>query len=283
MQRELQQVTVPAVPATVDIVLNPTQATNVYAPPYASDLYHKNQTKCHITSVKQWMQIKNQANKRCDVTVYVLKPRRDILTTWVGSGGLQGLDPVWLQRMFGAAHQPPILDNAHGAYLVPDRLQPWDEHNADIFMSDAPKFFKIKKIQRKFLEPGAFFKMKFRRKKPIWLNTTTDGVDAGSTYQAFYNHMRKFGPLLLIRSQGSQVQDASTATMPNASNVTITMSMSGFNVQIFRELDWHFRGLGENMAKFKHAIVTDPLAQFAVANEQNFELQVPNNVAMDIG
>lgn len=284
-QRERSTATVPSfagpfpTPATtVDVELDPTVADNVYAPTYTSSNYHISETKCLVSHVKHWFQLKNQANKRCDITIFLIRPRRDTPVAWEGASSFLGTDPVWIQRMFANTHNPPILTTANGGYLFNDRLQAWDEHNASLFMSDTPKFFKIKQLKRLFLEPGGWKKFVFHKRKPTWFNKTTDGVDTNGTYGATWNWLKKMGSLIVIRSQGSQIQNSASAgtNNPNTNNTAIAMSMSGYNVQLFREEDWYFRGLGQNMAKRKRAFFTDALpSNFTLANEQNFEAQVP--------
>lgn len=291
-QRELQTVTVPELPGPfpvatfdVNVGLNTSGTDNVYAPTYTNNNFHLVQTKLMVDKVKHWWQIKNQCNKRVDVQIYFLRPRRDVPAAWEGASGVTGVDPAWIQNMFAAAHQPPILTTAHGAYSVSDRLQGWEEHNADLFLSDTPKFFKIKKSRRLFLEPGAFKKFRFTRNRNVYFNKTSDGVDTSATYAGTWAYMKKYGPIVVIRAQGSQVQDsaAATATLPNSTNAAIPMTMSGYNVQIFREQDWYIRGIGQNMAKTKHAMITDALpSNILIANERNFEPQQEQNDAMDI-
>lgn len=293
-QRELQSVTIPSMagpfptPATaVNVGLEGTAlAQNVYAPTYASDSYHLNQTKLMVDKVKHWFQIKNQCNKRVDVQLYFVRPRRDVPAAWEAGGSMTGTDPVWLQRLFSPAHQPPLLVGANGAFLTDDRLQPYEEHNADLFMSDVPKFFKIKKSRRLFLEPGGWKKFKFRRNRNSYFNKTSDGVDASARYDLTWQWMRKFGPLVLVRAQGSQVQDsaAAIATLPNTTNAAIPMTMSGYNVQLFHEYDHYIRGIGQNMSKLKHAMISAALpSNINIANERNFEPQQEQNDNMDIG
>lgn len=275
---------------TGDVTVSGGARTENYIGAGAST-YHRNEEKVIVSRAQRWIQFKNQCNKRVDVQYWIIMPRRDITQHWenpTGLGSMFGTNPPWIARMFDAQHNPPLTTNA---YLVNDRLQAWDEHNADPFMSAMPKFFKIKKMGRKFLEPGVFFKLHFKMKKMMYLNTVADGLTTDTTdpssgaidaYQAKYKHMRKQGPLLLVRCQGSATHDASTATMPLVSPATITMTMSGFNVEVFSEKDWKFFSLGPNIAKPLRAMVTDPLPNFVVANERNFELRQEQNDAMDI-
>lgn len=294
-QRELQKVTVPELPgpfpvATFDVNVDLNSAgsgvSNVYAPTYTNNSFHLNQTKLMVDKVRHWFQIKNQCNKRVDVQMYFLRLRRDCPAAWEGGGGVTGPDPNWMSRLFGASHQPPILTTANGGFLVSDRLQLVDEHNADLFYSDIPKYFKIKKSRRMFLEPGAFRKFKFTKNKNSYFNKTSDGVDSDARYDLTWQWMRKFGPLVALRVQGSQVQDsaAAVATLPNSTNATIPMTMSGFNVQLFHEYDHYVRGIAQNMAKMKHVMLTSQLpSSFLLANEQNFEEQVAQAAPMAIG
>lgn len=290
-QYELKKVavTVPAVPfGPVDFNVsdNLTTATNIAAPAYpASDTQtHLNEAKLIVTKQKSWMQVKNQCNKRIDITVFKLTPRRDTPGLWheaFAGQTIGGINKAWLQVMWATGTQPPILNTANGAYLVPDRLVAWDEHNADPFQSAMPKYFKIKKMQRKFMEPGTFFQLKVHMKRPKYFNKITDGTALNGTYSSTWQHLRKMGFIYLIRAQGSATHDSTSCVVPNNQTATVTMTMGGFNAEIFKQSEYHFHGLGENRAKKKRVTITDPLPVFAVANERNFELRQEQNDAMD--
>lgn len=231
-----------------------------------------------LDKVQTFLQFKNMSNSRCDVTLYKLYPKRDIPAA---APAITGVNPQWVQDGFAAAQQN--LAVVPGAVPAP-RLQPYDEHNADLFMSsNMAEFFSIKKVLRKFMEPGQFVILKAKdfkghviSKNRLGLQQTTD------TYAGEYRHQRWQGPIWLFRIQGSQTHAAPGGVVPlPLNNTDLSVTMSGFNVEFYIRTKTASLGAVGTQPIQATAMMTDVLPRFIAANEAGWEVRVAQNQPME--
>lgn len=231
--------------------------------------------KLLLESAKLFLQFKNMANTRADVTVYKLYPRMDMPQLMTST---DGVNPPIVQGWFGAADNPlPDNPSTQWASL---RRGVFNEHDADITVAGSSKFFRIKKVMRKFLEPGQFVILKMADRRPKLVSKAMFGVVAGQSFADYWDHFKAFGPILLFRVQGSATHNKSLATAP-ADNKQLGSTMSSYNVEFYVKGQWTAR---ENPAlSSRHGIISERLPVFAVANEKGVEIRQAQVANMDIG
>lgn len=215
------------------------------------------------------IQYKNQSNKRCDVTVYRLWPKRDMPAAF---GSIVGINPAMLQAGFDAAN----VAQADGS----TRIQDYNEHDADLFQSsNLPSFFRIKRISRKFLEPGAFAVIKFNWRRGRIIQKAKDGVVTTGTYSDTWDIQRWMGGFFLFRVQGSAVHDESKVVVPLV-NTDLSPTMSGYNVEFYQNnFSKSLSAYAENSTRV--GVLSAKLPTIAAAaNEQGWEIQVPQEDQM---
>lgn len=233
-----------------------------------------------LDKCETFLQFKNMSNTRADVTMYKLYPKRDIPAA---APAITGVNPQWLVDGFAAAQQNIAV--VPGGSYVP-RLQPYDEHNADLFMSsNMAEFFSIKKTLRKFIEPGQFVILKAKDNRGHVVSKTKLGMQVTTdTYSTEYRHQRWQGPIWLFRVQGSQVHAVPPppAVVLPLNNTDLSITMSGFNVEFYIRTKTSSLGAVGTQPKQYTAMMSDILPRFVVANEQNWDVRIPQGDAMDV-
>lgn len=226
----------------------------------------------YMEQSKVFMQWKNMCNRRIDVTVWKLYPKMDIGVNSVTFDTLMGTNPEWIQNAFGEPIEPV------GAV----RQQAYDEHNADLFRCPIFKdLFKVVRVTRRFLEPGAFFVRKYAWRKGHITRKGKDDVRSDSSYALTWQHKRWMGPLILTRVQGSQVHDESK--IPNfgtggvMDNTSMDPTFSGYNCETYQERISVSRTMpafgsqSSSAGELGAALSTYP----SYLNEQGWEIRVP--------
>lgn len=238
--------------------------------------------KIVLEKAQMFLQFKNMANSRADVTVYKLYPRMDMPA---GFQEITGTNPALLQNWFTSADNP--LPNNVGAAGPPDtrvwpalRRQNFNEHDADITTSGASQFFRIKKVMRKFLEPGQFVILKMADRRPKIVSKQKFGIIAGDTFSANWDYWKSFGPILLFRVQGSATHNKSLATAP-ASNKDLQSTMSSYNVEMYIKRAYTARQHSAFITQ--HGMISASLPTFNVADEKGVEIRQAQVANMDIG
>lgn len=217
-----------------------------------------------------YIQFKNQANARCDVTVWAWYPKRDISAAF---DVVTGVNPAWIQHAFNSTYE-------HLATVpsVTPRLKPFDEHNADL--TQCPKitdFFKIRKVGRYYLMPGDFKKMVFKWRKGRVMTKNKDGVLAASSWDATYRHQKWMGPLIVFRCQGALAHDENAVTSnPNWANTDFTPVPGPYNVEFYGSRRWKsYANVGTAPIQVE-AVTTSALSvPIDSADARAMELQAP--------
>lgn len=212
-------------------------------------------------------QVKNSCNHRADVTVYKLYPRINFPAAF---SDMDGINPPFIQSAFSGR----LLSSNAGA-----RLPAYDEHGADIFMSELPKTMRIKKVARKYLEPGGFFTMKHTLRDKLFSKAKFGVMTTAGTISGSWDYV-KVAPIYLIRAQGPMVHDESKTTIPLTSTLEAQTvhgsTMGGFAVSVYARSDWHWMGPGWQANAARIGVITAALPTIAsVANEKTWEVRVP--------
>lgn len=239
--------------------------------------------KLVLEQAQFWLQFKNMSNTRADVTVYKLYPRMDIPS---GFSGFTGINPTGLQEWFADAvnatpTNPVTNDPNPGDLLWPNlRRQAYNEHDADITTAGSSRFFRIKKVMRKFLEPGQFVILKSADRKPKIITKQKYGLAAEQTFQDQWDYFKSFGPILLFRVQGSATHNKTLATAP-ATNKLLDSTMSSYNVEFYTR---YMKQTRQHISAITaQATISARLPTFAVANEKGVEIRQAQVANMDIG
>lgn len=226
------------------------------------------QQEAILKTASMFLQIKNSANHRVDITVYKLYPRINMPAAFVD---INGINPAYLQAAFAARD---LVSNTGS------RLAPYDEHGADPYMSSLPKTMRIKKVLRKYLEPGGFFSIKHTIRNQLFSKAKLGVQSVGGTLASAWDWFKQCGPLYLIRAQGPQVHDESKFTLPVTSSTTgpatYGTTMGGFAVQIYGKFDYHWVCCPYPNTYPKYGTLTNALpANITAANEATWEVRVP--------
>nr|AOV86223.1 hypothetical capsid protein [uncultured virus]AOV86284.1 hypothetical capsid protein [uncultured virus] len=253
-----QQAVAPGVLDTVLAACSNDVITNV--PP---------QYKGYLERVAMSMQLKNASNHRTDVTVYKLYARRDMPA---GFADLLGLNPAFLQNAF-----TNVTQSASAA-----RLKAYNEHGADPFESQLTSFFKIKKVLRKFMEPGDFFTIVQKVKHRV-VSKAQFGIQiTNSSIGSAWDHLKKFGPIILIRAQGPIVHDEVKGAPPVTDSVlnAYDVTAGSYAVDIFFKRHYRLWGsdvvASTNVPAYGMTTLALPNA-ITLANEKTYEAVRPDD------
>lgn len=119
----------------------------------------------------------------------------------------RGLNPTMLQTFFSQ------VSTASEAARMPA----YNEHGADPFKTDIPKFFKIKQKVNKFLEPGQFMNLNVVQRNKEFTKAKFGILETNSSIQATWDFLRFCGPIYLIRCQGPVIHNEDQISTGKAS------------------------------------------------------------------
>lgn len=162
------------------------------------------QQTAFIEFLKYASQYKNGGNHRVEVNVYTLFPRRDMPAAF---SDMTGINPTFLSNAF-----TNISTSAEAV-----RLCGMNEHGADLFKTNLPKFFKIKQKLHKFLEPGEFFNIKTILRNRKYSKATFGLQQTNSSIAGSWDYLKFCGPIYIVRVQGPIVHNETRITGGQAS------------------------------------------------------------------
>lgn len=231
------------------------------------------QYKAYIQRITFSSQFKNASNHRTDITVYKLYPRRDIPAAY---GDMTGLNPTFLQGAFSN------LDASSAAV----RLKAYNEHGADPYESLLPTFYRIKKILRKFMEPGQFFTVVSKIRNKVVSKSQFGLQVTNSSIASQWDYLKRFGPLYLVRAQGPIVHDEAKGVLPIVDSATggpsnaYDVTPGSYAVDVFTQR--HYRLIGSDIAasnntpQYGMTSLAMPAA-ITNANEKTYEAVRPDD------
>lgn len=238
---------------------------------------HQNQTVENVkptvdillSSCEFFFQVKNMSSARGDFTMWKLYPKRDITPTMPPIDTVQNNATIIAQ---GAAAAENNLVVAPG--VVGLRLPDWNEHDYDITQNAYVKdLFRIKKVMRKFMEPGQFLILKNRVKKEIVIGKGDFGMGAGDRISTTVTHPKQFGPIWLCRFQGSNMHDKTQAIAGAAQDRDFEPTMGSYNFETYRRVKTVTYGQIGTAVQENIAMSTDRLYTMPIANEVGWEIQ----------
>lgn len=214
------------------------------------------------------MQVKNMSSIRGDFTMYKLYPKRDIdaslpsiqykqtAATMVGAGAL-------------AINNDIVVAPGVAGLRLPD----WNEHMYDITQNSLiSNLFHIKKVMRKFMEPGQFVILRNKDTKERVTSKGKFGIAVAGSCAGFYQHFKEHGPLWLLRFQGSNTHDK-TLAVPAAQDTDMGSMMGSYNFEVYRRRKQTSYGQIGTAADKNIAMLTARLPTSTLANEVGWEIQ----------
>lgn len=232
-----------------------------------------------MQKVETWFQMKNMSNSRCDITMYKLFPKRDIpLNNAATVVGVQGTTANDMLPLGATSATLATYPGAPGTFRIPV----WNEHDYDLFENTiVPDMFRVKKVMRKFLEPGQFFVLKYADRKEKVRGYGDFGMLAATALSTVYQHLREFGPLWLFRVQGSNQHSSAVAVTP-LTDATTGATMGSYNVEVYARTKTTSYGAVGTAPKKYIAMETARLTTMPYATEQGFEVRQAQNAPMDV-
>lgn len=160
---------------------------------------------------------RNNSQHCAQVTIYKCYPRMDITT----AHSVSGANPVTLQQGFSATAQ----ENKAGFATF------YNDYNSTPYMSpNWCSLFKVKPFRNKFLQPGESLMLNHKRSLGFLIKKSSAGLTTTDSFAGAYNHMRKNGPIYLVRVRGTVVHDESLLAYPLSVNSDMHVTTGGFSV-----------------------------------------------------
>lgn len=214
------------------------------------------------------LQVKNMSSIRGDFTLYKLYPKRDIDAS---------LPSIQVKQtsltMVGAGASAVNTDIVVAPGVAGLRLPVWNEHNYDITQNSLiSNLFHIKKVMRKFMEPGQFVILRNKDNKERVVSKGKFGIAVAGSCAGFYQHFKELGPLWLMRFQGSNTHDKTLATA-GAQDKNMGSTMGNYNFEIYRRVKQTTFGQIGTAADKNIAMISDRLPTCTIANEVGWEVQ----------
>lgn len=237
-------------------------------------------TRFCLEKAQQFMQFKNMSNARADVTVYKVYPKRDIPA---GMPQLTGVNSAQVQEWFQEDNNPQPVNSVGDPPVTiwaGLRLQSFDEHDADVIGRGNSGLYRIKKVMRKFLEPGQFVILKHTDRKPKLISKAQYGVDGSGSWSDQYDHLKELGGFYLFRVQGSATHNNSLV-VPPLTNAQLGATMGGYNVEFYYKRMFQMRQFPDTYIE-RTGVVSAELPTFDLADEKGWEVRQPNNADMRV-
>lgn len=147
---------------------------------------------------------RNNAGHPCQVKIYKCMPRRDILQS---HQAITGANPLMFQQGFADMGVESKATFAQ-AYNLPSATP----YGSGQWCS----MFKVKLILSKTVEPGEQIRLNYKRKVGYPVKKSQYGLPTSGSHAGLYRHMKRCGPLYLIRVQGCVTHDESLVAYPLA-------------------------------------------------------------------
>lgn len=243
-----------------------------------------------------YIQFKNNGNKRADVELWRIWPKFPIpaADSDLGSLGIGTVNSDFIQECFDSVLE---VDKSGGGTL---RKPAFDEHGSNLFSCDTFKdTFRVKKVARKFLEPGAWFSRRVVRKKPKVCRKAKWMVNETKSFTQMWQHVPYFGSYWLIRVQGCAGHDESkfpttgelttgstvinglTTINPGGTTKSAVMTMGEYNVEVYQKRTFVCYTIPGTPAQSRSiGVTTDALATMSHNTFTAYETQVADEASM---
>lgn len=146
-------------------------------------------------SLKHHVQFKNAANHRLDLTIWAIKPRRDLPAAF---SDFTSINPQFVQDAF----QQRFLTTVSGA-----RLNAYNEHGADPFQSSLPSIFHMRQVSRKYISPGGFYTLNYKQGARVWSKAMFGLQGIATSVASSFDYVKQQGIMYLVRAQGPMVHN----------------------------------------------------------------------------
>lgn len=245
----------PLNPSTFDLLLQ--QAAQTGGGTSGVDL----DQECFIKDSAMTMNTRNNGSHGCQLTGWILFPRRDIPSA--ESYSIYGINPTILQQGFTDQINPATGPSSTQVLYTQYNATPY---NSSILC----KTFKIKNFFNVWLEPGAQHNIKCFWNRGLIIDKARYGTKMSRGISQDYGCLRDCGPLVLLRVQGTPVHDESQFTVPVSSG-TGNVTASGFNLDVV--MQWKINSLCPYVTATRSLQNLDSStlpANITAANEQGY-------------
>lgn len=181
-----------------------------------------------LDTVKVQLNMRNNSSQDCNVQIYKCTPRIDLAT----ASGIYGSDPTLFTSgitSLATEAKATSLPNYYDQNVTPYMSATWCS------------MFKIKPLVKRFLKPGEEIKLRRSRKVGYVIKKSKYGIATGESFAGVYDHLKRNGPIYLIKVTGSIVHDESTISYPLQSGTSTKVTYGGFNVDWVQNVRINYR------------------------------------------
>lgn len=219
-------------------------------------------------SCKNSVTFRNAGNHSCVVQVFKCYPRVDYLVYAGHTVG--GLNPTLLQSGFTDTTTEAKATSAIA----------YNDWNATPYMSPAwCGIFKMKPVMKRVLQPGEQTMIRHSKKLLRKITKTQMGVGGASSFASLYEHMRRNGPVYLVKVYGDLSHDHSLITTPMTSATDLHVTRGGFQVDWVKTTKFEYRAPFVTPTRVQGYYTKLPQNILAV-NEKQMTTDVPQEAFM---